>query len=98
MRSPDPQAYLNMTPGRVYTWSSRLVELCPRGTFARPGLYRIHARLDATETGEEFGLEAYVGRITTEDPVTVRIRTGESPEMARIPRMQRAEAAPEPAP
>ena len=88
-RAPDPQAFFNMAPGRTVSLSSRLVELCPRGTFARPGLYLIHARMDPNQRGREFDLDAYVGRIVSYDPASVRIRTGERKRMAKRPAMRR---------
>jgi hypothetical protein len=88
-RAPDRQAFFNMTPGRTVSLTSRLVELCPRGTFARPGLYLIHARMDPNRRGREFDLDAFVGRIVSYDPVSVRIRTGERKRMAKRPAMRR---------
>lgn len=76
-RAPDRQAFLRLSPGRSMTITSRLVELCPKGTFSRPGFYLVHARFDADDSGEEFGLDAYVGRVASETPANVRIRTGE---------------------
>jgi len=76
-RAPDRQAFLQLSPGQRMSIPSRLVELCPKDTFARPGFYLVHARLEAAETGEEFGIEAYVGRVATEHPANVRIRSGE---------------------
>lgn len=76
-RAPDRHAFLQLAPGARMSIPSRLVELCPKETFARPGFYLVHARFETTETGEEFGLEAYVGRVATEHPANVRIRSGE---------------------
>ena len=76
-RAPDRQAFLVLAPGQRMSIPSRLVELCPKDTFARPGFYLVHARFEAVETGEEFGMEAYVGRVATEHPANVRIRSGE---------------------
>ena len=39
----------------------------------------MHARLDAAENGNEFGIDAYTGRVVSEMPATVRIRTGDQP-------------------
>ncbi len=83
LRSPDRQAFLSLRPGRTLTVRSRLVELCPRGTFARPGLYLVHARLDSRVNGNEFGIDAYTGRVVSESPATVRIRTGDQPFLRR---------------
>lgn len=76
-RAPDRHAFLRLSPGERMSIPSRLVELCPKETFQRPGFYLVHARFEATETGEQFGLEAYVGRVATEHPANVRIRSGE---------------------
>jgi hypothetical protein len=85
-RSPDRQAYERLAPGQSVTVHNRLVELCPRGTFGVPGLYLVHARFDATHDGAEFELGAFVGRVSTERPVAVRIRTGAHPPPRRMER------------
>ena len=95
-RAPDRQAFFHMAPGRTVSLTSRLVELCPRGTFARPGLYLIHARMEPNRRGREFDLDAYVGRIVSRDPVSVRIRTGERKRMTKRPAMRRVHLEPEP--
>lgn len=78
-RAPDPQAFSTLKAGGSMTVSSRLVELCPAGVFARPGLYLVHARLDARETGHRWGMDAFTGTVASSEPVAVRIRTGELP-------------------
>lgn len=83
LRAPDRQAFITLAPGRSLSILSRLVELCPRGAFARPGLYLVHARFDSTESGEEFGMDAYVGRVFSPEPAAIRIRTGELPFLKR---------------
>jgi hypothetical protein len=76
-RAPERHAFSYLPAGSSLTVTSRLIELCPRGTFGRPGLYLVHARFDALRDGEEFDLDAFVGRVSTRDAVGVRIRTGE---------------------
>ncbi len=76
-RAPDRLAFLRLAPGQSMTITSRLVELCPKGTFSRPGFYLVHARFDADHSGEDFGLDAYVGRVASEKPANVRVRSGE---------------------
>jgi hypothetical protein len=76
-RAPDRQGFLRLAPGQKMTITSRLIELCPVETFARPGFYLVHARFDADESGEEYDLDAYVGRVATQKPANVRIRTGD---------------------
>ncbi|MEZ4225419.1 MAG: hypothetical protein R3B13_30990 [Polyangiaceae bacterium] len=97
LRSPDPQAFLSLRAGGSMTITSRLVELCPRGAFARPGLYLVHARLDANEDGNEFGIDAFTGRIVSAAPATVRIRTGDLPFL-RKRAMRRVHAGGRPPP
>jgi len=77
VRVPDRHGFLRLAPGQKMTITSRLIELCPVDTFARPGFYIVHARFDAEESGEEYDLDAYVGRVATQKPANVRIRTGE---------------------
>ncbi|MEB2313266.1 MAG: hypothetical protein OZ921_12900 [Sorangiineae bacterium] len=78
-RAPDRQAFTHLAPGGSLALTSRLVELCPRGTFSAPGLYLIHARLDATESGEDYGLDAFTGRVASARPGALRIRVGDEP-------------------
>jgi hypothetical protein len=73
-RNPDRRAFSTLPPHGSMTIVSRLVELCPRGTFVAPGLYLVHARLDASADGSEFGLDAFTGTLRTARPATVRVR------------------------
>lgn len=86
-RAPDRQAFQRLAPGQSVTVYNRLVELCPRGTFGVPGLFLVHARFDGMHDGSEYDLDAFVGQVSTEQPVGVRIRTGAKPP---APRMERA--------
>jgi hypothetical protein len=45
--------------------------------------------MDPNQRGREFDLDAYVGRIVSYDPASVRIRTGERKRMAKRPAMRR---------
>jgi hypothetical protein len=78
-RAPDRQAFSLLKAGGSLTLTSRLVELCPDDTFARPGLYVVNAQLDTFADGAEFGFDAYVGRLVAERSVVVRIRSGSLP-------------------
>ncbi|MBK7583010.1 MAG: hypothetical protein IPI67_22790 [Myxococcales bacterium] len=78
-RAPDRQAFTRLGPGGKISVVSRLIELCPTGTFGSPGLYLVHARYDATESGDDWNIDAFVGRVVSRSPATVRIRTGEQP-------------------
>jgi hypothetical protein len=79
VRNPDPQGFTSLRPGGAVRVATRLTEVCPRGTFSRPGLYLVHARFDATVSGEQHGLDAYTGTAVSTQPAGVRIRTGEQP-------------------
>jgi hypothetical protein len=78
-RAPDRQAFTLLNAGGSLTSTSRLVELCPDDTFARPGLYVVNAELVTFANGAEFGFDAFVGRLVAERSVVVRIRTGSLP-------------------
>ena len=78
-RAPDKQAFRLLNPGGALEATSRLIELCPDDTFARPGLYLAHARFEASATGEDFGIEAVTGVFVSEKPAVIRIRSGELP-------------------
>ena len=78
-RAPDRQAFTLIGAGGSLASTSRLVELCPDDTFARPGLYVVRAQLDTFANGAEFGFDAYVGHLVSERAVVVRIRTGSLP-------------------
>jgi hypothetical protein len=78
-RAPDRQAFTMLSAGRSITLTSRLAELCPDDVFQRPGLYVIEGRLDAFATGEEYGFDAFVGRLVSSRSVVVRVRSGSLP-------------------
>jgi hypothetical protein len=77
LRAPDRQAFSRLRPGGTIAVTSRLVELCPTGTFGRPGLYLVHGRLETADDGAEWDIEAFMGTVYSKEPATVRIRTGE---------------------
>jgi hypothetical protein len=76
-RAPSREAFVKLTSGAKRAYVSRLAELCPRGTFATPGLYLVYARFDATAAGRDVGLNAFTGPVVSEIPAAVRIRVGE---------------------
>jgi hypothetical protein len=78
-RAPERQAFERLAKGGSLAATSRLVELCPSGALARPGLYLVHARFDANQRGDEFNLDAFVGRVVSLAPAAVRVKTGELP-------------------
>jgi hypothetical protein len=79
LRSPDRSAFQTLRPGGKISAVSRLIEMCPAHTFARPGLYLVHARFDAADSGVDYGLHAFMGRLVSQKPALVRVRAGELP-------------------
>lgn len=84
-RAPQRQAFDFIRAGGTMRVASRLAEMCSPAVFGPPGLYRIHARLDATESGEDYGIEAFVGVVTTREPALLRIRGGKPRPMWLLP-------------
>ncbi len=79
-RAPvDRSAIQTLRPGGKFSAVSRLIEMCPAHTFARPGLYLVHARFDSADSGSALGLHAFMGRLVSAKPALVRIRQGELP-------------------
>lgn len=75
-----------------------LAEICPAGTFDRPGLYAAVPTLHADADGAEYGLDAHTGVVTVRDPgdpsgthkagddvVLIRKRRGSLPFYQRPP-------------
>jgi len=85
-RAPDRQAFTLLKPGGSISFTSRLIEMCPQDTFARPGLYLVKGAFDSDISGEKDGLEAFVGHLTSEREATVRIRSGRLPFESPRPR------------
>jgi hypothetical protein len=79
LRSPDRSAFQTLRPGGKLSAVSRLIEMCPAHSFARPGLYLVHARFDGDDAGTEYGLHAFTGRLVSPKPALVRVREGELP-------------------
>ncbi|HEX4473719.1 MAG TPA: hypothetical protein VH142_01505 [Polyangiaceae bacterium] len=73
-RHPARLGYTRLAAHRSVTLTSRLVELCPRGTFADAGVYLVRAMFETDHGGEAVGLHAFTGRLMTEHPVMVRVR------------------------
>ena len=79
-RSPaDRSAVQTLRPGGKSSAVSRLIEMCPAHSFARPGLYLVHARFDAADPATDLGFNAFMGRLVTAKPALVRVRHGELP-------------------
>lgn len=76
------------------SFSVRLVEICPHGTFARPGLYRIRAGIAVRDGGADPRWGAYEGITVAKDPTLVRVRAGDGPFYLTHPHVIEAESAP----
>jgi hypothetical protein len=90
-RTPERDAFVRLERRGKRTYSTRLAELCPKGTFAIPGLYLVYARFDATMSGQDQGLDAFVGQIYSRSPAPIRIRTGEQAILQKHPMQRTAE-------
>ncbi len=84
-RAPARQSFEYFGPGRTLNLVSRLPEMCPPGTFDTTGIYRVHARLDATERGDDYKLNAFVGVVASKKPGILRMRGGTPPRMQVLP-------------
>jgi len=85
VRAPDRQSFSSVKPGGRVSAVSRLIELCPDGTFDDPGLYLIDASFEATRTGANFGFSAYTGSLESHAPVAVRVQQGPRPYLPQHP-------------
>ena len=92
-RAPLPNQYSTLRPGRSQTYPTRIIEMCPAGTFERPGVYRVRATYHAMSSGEEYGYDAFVGEARTDEPVLLRVRIGDgdlfTPKEPRKPRKRK---------
>ncbi len=84
-RAPERQAFDFIGAGGTMRVASRLPEMCPPRVFEAPGLYRIHARLDAQASGEDHGIDAFVGVVTSRRPALLRVRGGKPRPMWLLP-------------
>ena len=87
LRAAVPDFFETWRPGMSRTFTPRLVEVCPRSTFDRPGVYTVRASVVLRQTGEAQDKRALV---TTADAIRgtkVRIRTGPLSFYAAPPRV-----------
>jgi hypothetical protein len=80
---PDAASFSTIAPRSTVSFVVRLIEMCPRGGFARPGLYEVSARLDAKWSGQDSGLDAFTGTLATERPALIRVRSGDRSSFLR---------------
>lgn len=81
---PDYASFSTLGPHRAERATVRLIEVCPRRSFSRPGLYEVRARLAARWSGQDLGLDAFVGQLDTLRPAFVRVRSGDRSSFARL--------------
>jgi hypothetical protein len=81
---PDFASFSTLAPHGAERAIVRLFEVCPRRSFARPGLYEVRAKLAAKWSGQELGMDAFVGQLETAQPVYVRVRSGDRSSFARL--------------
>lgn len=64
-----------VAPGRELSVPILVAEICPVGTFGRPGLYRITPVLDASMAGESLKVDPWLGKTLALQPSLVRLAT-----------------------
>jgi hypothetical protein len=82
--SPDFASFATLSPHDAERAVVRLLEVCPRRSFARPGMYEVRARFVARWSGHDLGLDAFVGQLETPRPAFVRVRSGDRSSFARL--------------
>ncbi|HWO12046.1 MAG TPA: hypothetical protein VNN80_21275 [Polyangiaceae bacterium] len=90
--APDVASFSTLGPRASERLVVRLLEMCPRGGFARPGVYEVRATFHAKFSGQAQGLDAFVGDVQSPRPALVRVRSGERPSFPRVPLMVAAGA------
>lgn len=82
--SPDFASFSTLPPHGAERAVVRLIEVCPRRSFARPGLYEVTAKLSAKWSGQDLGMDAFVGQLEVSRPAFVRVRSGDRSSFARL--------------
>ena len=85
--------FTTLAPEATRSFSVRLLEVCPRGTFARPGLYRIRAGIAVHDGKADPRWGVYEGVAVAEEPTLVRVRGGDGSFYVTPPLIIEAEAA-----
>lgn len=83
-RSPDPAAFISLSPGETYSISTRLAEACPPGTWDDPGTYSVSAYFQTTADGEEHGISAFMGSAATHAPARLIVPGSEATRRRRM--------------
>lgn len=79
LRAPLRESFTRLGPRRRTTLTLDVAAVCPRATFATPGVYDVQPVFEATEDGERRGLRAFTGTIAGA-PLVVRVGQGDLPE------------------
>jgi hypothetical protein len=83
MGLPDTESFTSLAVRASERLVVRLIEMCPRGGFSRPGLYEVRATWHGKFSGQALGLDAFVGSVTSPWPALVRVRSGERSSFLR---------------
>jgi hypothetical protein len=83
MGPPDIASFSTLGSRASEQFVVRLIEMCPRGGFARPGLYEVSATWHARFSGQALGIDAFVGSVSSSRPALVRVRSGERASFLR---------------
>lgn len=85
-RGMPKDSFKTYKAGESTSFSVLLGEVCPRGTFSRPGVYRIWTVLHAEQTGAEHGLSAYTAVVGAPKPTLVRVKEGKDAFFVKPPK------------
>jgi hypothetical protein len=66
-------------PGREVQLPLLVAEMCPRGTFPKPGLYRVTPVLDSSMSGESLKLDPWLGTALAMQSTLARVATARDP-------------------
>jgi len=83
MGPPDIASFSTLGQRASEQFVVRLIEMCPRGGFGRPGLYEVSATWHARFSGQALGIDAFVGTVSSSRPALVRVRSGERASFLR---------------
>ena len=83
MGPPDIASFSTLGQRASQQFVVRLIEMCPRGGFSRPGLYEVSATWHAKFSGQALGIDAFVGTLGSSRPALVRVRSGERASFVR---------------
>lgn len=69
------EAVSQVGPGKEITIPILVSEICPRGTFSKPGLYRVTGVLDTSQVGESLKADPWLGHALARQSALVRLAT-----------------------